>query len=239
MVSIVTRIPSLDEEAATWPFAVVGRPVLAADSSDQSCQWIQDCQKSHAVCQIESTEQPLRTRIIHVPSDESADPWLEDSNGRAAGHVALSYRWGNAQLSKTLLSTLSEYNKGIPFDILSKTIQHGIIMTRKLGYKYLWADCLCIIPASPEDWKREASQMAAIYRNATLTLSASVCESADAGLFDPNPVKYQLRLHARSLEGIPVASFSNVVRSSPTFESDVRHGTLSNRAWFLQERPLS
>lgn len=235
----MTVLPSSDERAAGWPFGVVGRPVLPADNPDQAWRWIKDCQKNHATCQINPFKRILPTRVIRIPSDNSVDPWLEDGNGRVDDYVALSYRWGSAQLSKTLLSNISEYKRAIPFDVLSETIQHGIIMTRKLGYNYLWADCLCIIQDSPEDWKREASQMAAVYENATLTLSGSVCGSADSGLFYPDPDDYRVRLHARSVEGTQVTSFSVAVRSCSSFDSDVKQGTLSNRGWCLQERLLS
>jgi hypothetical protein len=181
----------------------------------------------------------LPTRVIYIPSDGSIGPRLEDGNGRADDYVALSYRWGSAQRTKTLLSNISMYKRALPFDSLSKTIQDAIVMTRKLGYSYLWADCLCIIQDSPEDWKREASQMAAVYKNAALTLSGSVCHSADSGLFYPDPDDYQVQVHARSVEDSAGTPFSIAVRSCSSFDSDVTYGTLSNRGWCLQERLLS
>jgi len=110
---------------------------------------------------------------------------LEDGNGRRDQYVALTYRWGSAKLTKTLLANKADYESAIPLNEISKTIQDAIAMTRKLGYRYLWVDSLCIIQNSPEDWKEEASRMAATCENTTITLSASASESADSGLFYP------------------------------------------------------
>jgi hypothetical protein len=80
-MQVWAKLRFLTEETPVALLKSLGRPVLAADSSDQGCQWILDYPKTHAVYQIEPIEQPLPTYVIHVPSDESADPWLEDSNG--------------------------------------------------------------------------------------------------------------------------------------------------------------
>jgi hypothetical protein len=81
--------------------------------------------------------------------------------------------------------------------------------------------------------------MAAVYENAAITFSASVSESADSGIFYPEPDVYSVPLAVHSIEGGEVATFSIAMRSCSSFESDADHGTLSERGWCLQERLLS
>ena len=54
-------------------------------------------------------------------------------------------------------------------------------MTRQLGIRYLWIDCLCIVQDDPKDWEREAATMGEVYRNAYLTISASHGRDSSAG----------------------------------------------------------
>ncbi len=228
-----------DSAATQWPFGVAGRPLLAADDADLALRWIKTCDDNHATCQSKTDNRKLPTRVVCVPDGEGEDPWLEYGRGRTGDYVALSYRWGSATLSKTLLSNESKFQSAIPYQGLSKTIRHAVLMTRKLGYRYLWVDSLCIIQDSDEDWKREAAQMAAVYQNAVITFSASAAESADSGLFYAAPAVYAVPLTARSIRGQALATFSLAVRSCSSFEDDVNSGMLSTRGWCLQERLLS
>ncbi|KAF2827045.1 hypothetical protein CC86DRAFT_291575, partial [Ophiobolus disseminans] len=55
---------------------------------------------------------------------------------------------------------------------LPKALQDAVVVTRGLGIRYLWIDVLCIIQDSPDDWQVESSNMAAIYSNAYIVISA-------------------------------------------------------------------
>lgn len=157
----------------------------------------------------------------------------------AEDYVALSYRWGSANMSKTLTSNLTQHHKAIPLSKLSRTIRDAIEVTRRLRYSYLWVDSLCIIQDSSDDWKHEASRMADVYENAALTISASASNSADSGLFfQQNPV-YLVPVTAKSIGGKPYSPFALALRNCSSFASDVQTGPLSSRGWCLQERVLS
>ena len=69
--------------------------------------------------------------------------------------------------------SVQDLELGIAISYLPKTFQDAIKITRKLGAKYLWIDCLCIVQDDPADWAVEAANMAYIYRNAYVTISAS------------------------------------------------------------------
>jgi hypothetical protein len=71
----------------------------------------------------------------------------------------------------------------IPVATLPKTFADAVLLTRKLGIKYIWIDSLCIIQGDPEDWVRESARMAEVYQNAVLTISADGAADGSQGLF--------------------------------------------------------
>jgi hypothetical protein len=71
----------------------------------------------------------------------------------------------------------------INWDTLTKTFQHAIMLTRKLGLDYVWIDSLCINQDDENDWQVEASKMAGIYENAELVVSATASRDGSEGLF--------------------------------------------------------
>ena len=56
------------------------------------------------------------------------------------------------------------------------------VITRKLGYGYLWIDSLCIIQDSADDWEAEGQNMGNIYMNASLTIAAAGAKDSDGGM---------------------------------------------------------
>ena len=66
------------------------------------------------------------------------------------------------------------------------------MVTRKLGYRFLWIDSLCIIQDSVEDWRDQCSEMDNIYRNCAVTLVA-----ASAGDINYGFLQERKRIHSR------------------------------------------
>ncbi|KAF9765901.1 hypothetical protein IL306_001747 [Fusarium sp. DS 682] len=66
---------------------------------------------------------------------------------------------------------------------LPKTFQDAISATRKLGYRYLWIDSLCILQDDQQDWAREAALMHKVYTNAECNLAAEASQDSSGGLF--------------------------------------------------------
>jgi len=81
--------------------------------------------------------------------------------------------------------SLEDMETGIAISFLPKTFQEAIKIVKKLGIKYLWIDCLCIIQDDPADWESEAAKMAEVYRNAYLTIAAANSQDSYSGCF-PN-----------------------------------------------------
>ena len=142
----------------------------------------------------------------------------------------------DSHLFKTDLQNLEQLKQTIPVKQLPKAIQDAILVTRKLGVRYLWVDALCIIQDSKDDWSHEAVRMSSVYRNSLLTIAAIDGPSLGHGIFRAR--QHRVRPVHSSDGASPycddpylVVSFSEFRRSRPL-------GELNSRGWALQERLL-
>jgi len=144
-------------------------------------QWIAECTASHPNCTLSgSLEVSPAARLIEVDPVRLVD--TSDIAG-SLRYVTLSHCWGGIDIpSKTTIANTHGYKKAIPFDILPKTFQDAITVTRLLGVPYLWLDCLCIVQDDATDWEKEAAKMASIFENAVCTITAATAENCHAGL---------------------------------------------------------
>jgi hypothetical protein len=98
----------------------------------------------------------------------------------ASRYVALSYVWGQERMERetprSLKAAVRVGNDGVETielpELLPRTIQDSIKVTRFIGYHYLWVDSLCIIQDDPTDQERQLDMMDEIYSNASLTIAA-------------------------------------------------------------------
>ncbi|KAK0119420.1 hypothetical protein ONS95_010872 [Cadophora gregata] len=146
--------------------------------------WLRECQQKHSSCPSATTS-VLPTRVLDLTnlSDLIDIIRLKETNQAEKGqYIALSYCWGPKGQSIMLKeSTLREFKIGIVVRNLPRTLQDAIIVTRKLGIRYLWIDALCIIQDSDSDKAHELTQMPFIYKNAMLTISAAIAEDCEKG----------------------------------------------------------
>ncbi|KAH8774500.1 heterokaryon incompatibility protein-domain-containing protein [Diaporthe sp. PMI_573] len=126
--------------------------------------------------------QPLPSRVIEVSAKGSPQTVkIRDSRGQFGTYAALSYCWGICPQIRTTKSTLAEHFRGVRVSMLPETIQDAIKLCRSLEIPYLWVDSLCIVQDDLEDWHHEATQMAAIYGRATLTITTPQNSQCDEG----------------------------------------------------------
>lgn len=130
-------------------------------------------------------------------------------------YVTLSHRWGDTKRLKLTAATLHAQTERIAFESLPRTFQDAVMVSRCLGFRYLWIDALCIVQDDEQDWLQEAAKMASVYRNSSCTISAHAAHDDDEGF-----------LHTRQRQ---VRSISHLVAASD----------LSQRGWVFQERILS
>ncbi|OCL01851.1 HET-domain-containing protein, partial [Glonium stellatum] len=140
-------------------------------------QWKETCIKNHSSC-AKNEYVPLPTRVIDVGN---VKPNLWHTARSYGAYTALSHCWGKASTFTTTTATLTERTEGMDIATLPQTFHDAIVITRKLGLRYLWIDSICIIQDDHEDWKREAANMLDVYKNSYLTLSAMSAENSHEG----------------------------------------------------------
>lgn len=183
---------------------------------------------------------PLPSRVVDVGStDGSETPRLLETNGMRGTYLTLSHCWGIAGvMAKTLIDNLEARKEGIKIESLTANLRDAITTTRRLGFRYLWIDSLCIIQDSTTDWEIEASKMAQIYNHSTMTISASRASSSDSGFLREaeEPAGFVTMRHPG---GHGQYHFGKAAPESSSYLADVERGPLNTRGWTLQERVLS
>ncbi|KAM0276006.1 hypothetical protein ACHAQH_007176 [Verticillium albo-atrum] len=218
-----------------------GRLIKPADDTAKAKFWIETCRSDHAFCRTSPDDgngTTMPTRVIDVTQD-GQPVRLIDTNGAIGHYVALSHRWGGANFIRTTSLTLQDHRDGIPLDDLCATLKDSVVMTRRLGFQYVWIDSLCIIQDDAEDWEREGATMASVYRNAAVTLAASCAVSGDTGLFLERNPGLKIKMPYRSPEGEVLGEYYLLHRTAQPFSNEVVDGSLNTRGWGLQERFLS
>ncbi|KAL9629826.1 MAG: hypothetical protein Q9204_005055 [Flavoplaca sp. TL-2023a] len=130
----------------------------------------------------------LPTRVIDVGALGGRSPRLLETNRQPAHYIALSHCWGSQISSHTNLrlwqSNIQDLLSEIPLGSISKTFQDAIEVVRKLKFRYLWIDALCIIQDSKSDWEDESARMNDVYECSHLTLVATSAVSSNEGFVE-------------------------------------------------------
>lgn len=147
-------------------------------------QWLRNCCQSHHFCSKEIIPRKLPTRLVKVGTDES-EPSLCLSNqlGGDVEYLTLSHCWGKIEFRKLLKANFASMLVEIKRSTLCATFQHAIMITRRLGFDYLWIDALCIIQDDPTDWEIEAATMAAVYASSKLNIGAVDAGNGDVDAY--------------------------------------------------------
>lgn len=177
----------------------LGRPIVD-DSKDDSClniasMWLARCTQYHGTECRELQDVKLPTRLLHIPHSDGEMIRLENTGGQSGQYVALSHCWGKSGIDDQTKTTSTNMDKkmcGFLESSLPESFQDAITIARKLGFEYIWIDALCIIQDDCEDWTREASQMAEVYGNASLTISADRAPYSKHGIFGKRSTQISL-----------------------------------------------
>ncbi|KAL2071297.1 hypothetical protein VTL71DRAFT_12532 [Oculimacula yallundae] len=210
------------------------RPIPKDPSSklclDVASAWLKKC-SSHPECAHQDAV-PLPSRLIELAEDPNSHPRLKVTSGEFGHYLTLSHCWGSGVKFVTLRSHFEDLRNAITSSDLSQSFQDAITITRKLGFRYLWIDALCIIQDSVEDWSRESSQMANIYKNGVLMLSALAASDGQQGMLRPRNI---LRSHRFCKKG----NFVWQTKSEWTSFQNNSPKPLDERAWAYQERIMA
>ncbi|KAK1624048.1 heterokaryon incompatibility protein-domain-containing protein [Colletotrichum phormii] len=206
-------------------------------------QWLTDCRNSHKNCLL-SQEHDLPTRVIDVGEFlDSEDVRLTLTKGAKGHYVALSHCWGGAISPPLTAETLGPFQDSITVTTLAQNFQDAIAITRHLGLRFLWIDCLCIQQDSKSDWENESKRMGLVYRNSTVTISAMVSAGSKDGILgsshtdSPKSKRATINIWNRQYNQVVT-----IRRKDPNGE-DLRgldlNSALQTRGWTLQEYMLS
>ena len=184
----------------------------------------------------------LTNRVVKLMEREDC---TRKDEPKDLSYLALSHCWGASKFLTLTNSNYPSFCQGLDLALLSKTFQHAISVCRRLGFRFIWIDSLCIIQDSAEDWLKESVMMQDVYRYAELTIAASSAWDSSEGLFvDQHPlplspclvgfVAEDRRGPARGLYAMP-----RICQARYSWERDVKYSRLNNGAWVLQEQIMS
>jgi len=249
-----------------WPAFGEGQLLPVKLGVDECASFVTDrmsaCARDHSLCTpiIRSSVAP--SRLLDLGDSISEQPPLirlvEMAPETKVSYNALSYRWGNAPKLRTTKSELQSFLKCIPWLSIPRRFQEAIALTKRLGIRFLWIDALCIVQDDPEDWVKEAANMAKIYASSYLTLSITHSTDDSSPCFSPRicpeensfPYRFSKFRIEGDYEGEPFCIWA---RSTPykahdqlldeflfgNFLNASSGSPLLSRAWVFQERLLA
>jgi hypothetical protein len=240
LMSTIANWPTIERQIPTDrspPFTREWtQPTLEVSTgSDRSLafcrEWINTCVDSHQECFTDVVTKPP-TRLIElfnggprlcIPGEMRISP----------SYVTLSHRWETLEILKLKKSNISSLSEQIPVKELCKTFLDAIVVTRSLGFSYLWIDSLCIVQDDEDDWHQESALMSEVYGNAVVNLAATHARDGSAGLFAERNVSRVRRQYVRTkTHGIFELIDNRMYERCLT-------GALSSRGWVFQERYLA
>ncbi|KAH6993561.1 heterokaryon incompatibility protein-domain-containing protein [Fusarium venenatum] len=193
---------------------------------------------SHAACQ-QAVSNPLPKRVLDVREDKVM---LCNTADQSGNYCALSYRWGPPEETlRTTDSNIDSMMSGIELSSLPGLLRDAVSLTRQLNVPYLWIDALCIIQGNKQDWEAEAPKMGEYYKNAILTIAASLANQVSENFLVPREEIPQERLSNLDFTNSDGTTSQVIVRRIPDYAGIplVASSPLSTRAWTWQENVLS
>jgi len=175
-------------------------------------------------------------RLIDLQAAEAGKIRLVATGNKDTPYVTLSYCWGKnrTQPGRTTTPNMNQ-RLAAPFDLNDqpKTIQEAVWVARNLGFRYLWADSLCIVQDDDNDKSVQIGDMHRIYSAAYLTISAARSNDSDHGFLANLCPPPSTAVRIKCL--LPNYQAGSVILSKHTIHPDPLH----QRAWALQEHLLS
>ncbi|KAI1171422.1 heterokaryon incompatibility protein-domain-containing protein [Nemania sp. FL0916] len=200
--------------------------------------WLSECIHEHEACSKSFASGWKPTRLLDV-SEDKIKLVLGQSVGADEAYVTLSHCWGTRKFSVLTAEVLPRYLEGVYISDWEPTFRETIITVRRLGFRYLWIDCYCILQGSGSeakvDWEYESSRMGKVYANSILNIGALDSVSPAHGLFrnrSPQAVSGRIPWAPTQKEGCN----SFYLRRVP-FQLD--KSPLLRRGWVIQECVLT
>ena len=196
--------------------------------------WLSQCDINHSRCASNrlNVDQATRIRLIDVIEHKIVHGKLGDQ------YFALSYVWGGVDRLKARKENLKVLEKTDSLQRLSasipRTVHDAMNLVRKIGFRFLWVDSLCIVQDDLVETHDQISMMHEIYSAAYATIVQHTGCDANAGL--PG-----VRTGSRSLLATKVHIDETILMAQANYTvPDVLNKSIhSTRGWTYQEVLLS
>lgn len=167
-----------------WPTIGSCHPVCPNNSGFQALgkmkRWIKTCKSEHTLC---AKKKPLflPRRLIEI-SENSHVKLVEPED--PCSYVALSYCWGTQREAwlRTLKSNIVQHQQSIDKEQLPQALLDAILLTRALGFRFIWIDALCIIQDDSTDLNSELVCMGNLYACADLVIGVDTTSDCTQSL---------------------------------------------------------
>jgi Heterokaryon incompatibility protein (HET)/Tetratricopeptide repeat len=213
--------------------------------------WLNDCDHNHgSACNHPRSGIRVEMKIFLTFIDVVQECLVTATSFEK--YFALSYVWGDVEMSKTLRSNYNERQQhwALSATSLPKTVKDAMKLVRSLGERFLWVDAICIVQDDEEQMAMHIPNMDIVYGKAFATIVALHGDDADAGLPGVTPGTRA----PQQIEIITVSNKSLDLDHDPQCEKNEIIGLVAtprplhlalevskwnSRGWILQERLLS
>lgn len=155
------------------------------DAFEQIEQWIQRCRRSCKSCAQSRHDAKPPHRVLDLCPPAQAEDDLALTQGFEAckdDYLTLSYCWSEPfQPQASTSGNNTARIRGFSSTTLPQTIRDAIEITRRLGFRYLWVDSMCILQDSPVDERMEIRKMRSISESSFLTIFPGSTASVSSG----------------------------------------------------------
>ncbi|KAH7067753.1 heterokaryon incompatibility protein-domain-containing protein [Paraphoma chrysanthemicola] len=221
-------------------------PFLYDYTSKRSTIWakqcLKECEESHSSC-----ERPIPvhvpSKLLHIYRSEREESLLVSLCYTASSahtdrgeirYATLSYCWGGPQDFCLDATSEEKLLRGISVTLLPKTIIDAIKVAFGLGISWIWIDSLCIRQDDTTEKATEIAQMHQVYRNSSVTISATRADSCRQGFLHPCSLPPLGRVSYRLPLALSTGELGSVILSKTNEVTPI-----DRRSWTFQEHLLA
>ncbi|RYC65486.1 hypothetical protein CHU98_g702 [Xylaria longipes] len=237
-----------DPAASISPLRPLGTDVASDAVFLKIRSWLKTCETTHEECKQPSTSSLLPLRFIDVNPGRDVNKSdmqarlvaVSPDHGLDVRYLCLSYCWGAPQRIVALKANVNTLQEAIPVHELGQTIRDALETTRRLGFRYLWVDALCIVQDDDKEKLQEIKKMSHIYKNATAVISVASASAHTQGFLRPvrefsySHFDFQFSMPSNDGNGNVTANMT----FAPVFLKFEPQHPLDKRAWTFQEMEL-
>lgn len=212
--------------------------------------WLSECLGSHMSCNNLPSSNWRPSRLLDVSTDRIRLV-LATTESTKGPYATLSHCWGQEEFLVLNSKNIPYFLAGISTDQFPLTFREAITAVRRLGIRYLWIDCYCIIQGTDAvaqaDWALASEQMGQVYSNSLINIGAAHGSGPREGLFTIRrqqqgrcsfPFKFRLS-PGSDANWYFLAAMGESWSPLHCAFLDLYESPLMKRAWVLQECVLS